>query len=235
LANLKPGDEILTTQAEHHANLLPWQRVAQQTGAHLKFVPINTKTFTLDYHDDLITSKTKLIAVTHSSNVLSTIWGKTNITEVIKRAHSVGARVLLDGAQSIIHESVDIQKLQPDFFVFSGHKMFAPTGIGILYIKKDLHDTIEPYQVGGSMVYSVSLESATWAQAPQKFEAGTPPISAAIGLGAAIDYINENINFTELQKHETNLCNTLIDGLKQIDNIFIVVGNNTENTKKTSC
>ncbi|MBX9831412.1 aminotransferase class V-fold PLP-dependent enzyme, partial [Candidatus Babeliales bacterium] len=218
--NLQAGDEILLTQAEHHANLVPWQRVAQKTGAKLRFVPINLKTFMCDFTPDLITPKTKLVSVTYDSNVLGPIWPEGILEDIIASAHAVGARVMLDTTQAMIHEKINVQKLNADFVSFSGHKMAGPTGIGALYIKKELHDHVEPYQVGGSMVYSVSFEQATWAAAPQKFEAGTPAIAEVIGLGAAIDFLNQ-INFDALAAHEAALTHQLVQGLQKLNGVHI--------------
>ncbi len=220
LENLKAGDEILTTHAEHHANLIPWQQVAQKTGAKLTFVPMDKETSQLVFTEDLITEKTKLVAVTHASNVVGEVWDG-QLENVIKQAHSVGAKVLIDSAQSAMHKKIDVQTLAPDFLVLSGHKILGPTGIGVLYIKKDLHDSISPYHYGGAMVNFVALDHATWADAPQKFEAGTPNTGGAIGLAAAIDYINATIDFDVLKNHETVLCTKLLDGLKTIDGIEI--------------
>ena len=192
--SLKPGDEILLTEAEHHANFLPWVLLAEKTGAKLKFIKINPETFKLEFSDDLITEKTKFVAITHSSNVLGNIWQKNQLEKIIKKSHEVGAKVLLDAAQTVPHQKIDIQKLNPDFLVFSGHKMLGPTGVGILYVKKEIQDEVKPYKVGGSMVHSAVAKSPTWVESPAKFEAGTPPIAQAIGLGAAVDYINENID-----------------------------------------
>jgi len=219
--HLKQDDEIVLTQAEHHANLLPWQRVAQKTGAKLVFIPLDLETYTFKNPENYITSRTKLLAVTYSSNVLGEVWDHTQqeLETLIAQAHSVGARVLIDAAQAVMHRRIDIQQLNPDFLVFSGHKMMGPMGVGVLYIKQALHDDVQPYQVGGSMVFSVSFEGASWAKSPQKFEAGTPPIAEVFGLGAAIEYINKNINFDELQKHEARLCSVLIDGLEKLEQI----------------
>ncbi len=219
-ANLKPGDEIVLTQVEHHANLLPWQRLAKRTGAKLKFIKFNTKTFLLESpEENFFSSKTKLVAITHSSNVFGHVWPERSLESIIEHAHAVGAKVLLDSAQSVPHEYLDLQKLNPDFCVFSGHKMFAPTGVGVLFIKKDLHDEIEPYRVGGSMVHEASLNDAVWKRAPHKFEAGTPPIAQVVGLGAAIDFFNEHVNFAALQKHEAELCEAAIKGLYEITGV----------------
>jgi cysteine desulfurase/selenocysteine lyase len=226
-SNLKPGDEILITQAEHHSNLLPWQRVAAKTGAVLKFIPINPKTFKVQKPEQYVTSKTKLVAVTYISNVLGDIWEHGQLENLINAAKKNGAKVLLDAAQAVAHRKIDVQALNVDFMAFSGHKMFGPTGIGVLYIKSDLHDIVEPYQVGGGMVNSVSFESASWAQAPQKFEAGTPPISQAIGLGAAVDYMSQNLNFDEIANHEAILSQRLLAELTKIKKIKIA-GNTQE-------
>lgn len=219
--HLKHGDEILLSHVEHHANLLPWQRIAQKTGALLKFIPLNQSTFLLETDGELITSRTKLVAVTISSNVLGNVWPEGSLEKIISQAHNVGAKVLLDAAQVVGHKPVDVQKLRPDFMVFSGHKALGPTGVGVLYINQQLHDEVEPYQVGGSMVYEVAWEHATWAQAPAKFEAGTPPIAAVIGLGATIDYISENIMFNELAAHYGALSTQLIDGLQALEDVKI--------------
>ncbi|MCB9493139.1 MAG: SufS family cysteine desulfurase [Epsilonproteobacteria bacterium] len=226
LDHLKAGDEIVLTKTEHHANLLPWQLVAKQTGAKLVFVPLNTQTFECDDAQSVITSKTRLITVTQSSNVIGDIWQDGQLEAVIKKAHAVGARVLVDAAQTPAHARLDVQKLGADFVVFSPHKMFGPTGVGVLYIKQALHDDVRPYQVGGSMIFSATFNDATWAQAPQKFEAGTPPIASVIGLGAAIDYIEKNIDFDELKKHEAGLCAQLIDGLEKLDGVHIAGNKN---------
>lgn len=227
MSNIKYGEEIVVTQVEHHANLLPWQRLAKRVGAKLKFINLNKKDFTLNSIDsNLINSKTKLVALNHVSNVLGPIWDQeqNQLESIIERAHKVGAKVLLDSAQGVLHQKVDVQKLKPDFLVFSGHKMFAPTGVGVLYISKLLHDAIEPYKVGGAMVYEASFQDASWQQAPHKFEAGTPPIAQVIGLGAAIDFFNEWVDFEKLRKHETKLCSILLDGLSKINGI-VVLGN----------
>jgi len=219
--HLKAGDEILLTHTEHHANLLPWQRVAQKTGAVLKFIPLNRATFLLEPDQELVNTRTKLVAVTMSSNVLGDVWPTGSMEKIIAQAHSVGAKILIDAAQAVGQQVVDVQKLGTDFMVFSGHKMLGPTGVGVLYINQSVHDEVEPYQLGGSMVYEVEWERATWAQAPTKFEAGTPPIAEVIGLGATIDYITQNINFDTLAKHYGALSTLLINGLQQLEEVTI--------------
>jgi cysteine desulfurase / selenocysteine lyase len=227
-----PGDNILITQAEHHSNLLPWQRLAKRTGATLSFIPINNKTFLLDFDESLITKNTKLVAITHSSNVLDYVWKEGDLERLIKKAHSVGAKVLLDGAQSVAHQKVDLQKLDVDFFVFSSHKIAGPTGAGVLFIKKELHNQVEPYQVGGGMVQSVSISGdSVWLKAPNKFEAGTPPIAQVIGLGKAIDFFESNINFDDLKNHEAKLCSELIDFLSNQDGVKILGNKETLSEK----
>jgi cysteine desulfurase/selenocysteine lyase len=216
IQNLKSGDEILITIAEHHSNMLPWQRVAKKVGAVLKFIPINKETFKVENPEKYLTPKTKLVAVTSISNVLGDIWQEEQLENLIKLAKQRGAKVLLDVAQAIAHKKIDVQKLDADFVAFSGHKMFSPTGVGVLYIKSELHEQVDPYKLGGGMVSLVTLEDANWAKPPQKFEAGTPPIAQAIGLGAAVDYIVQNINFDELIKHEAELCKILHAELNKI-------------------
>ncbi|MFH1644629.1 MAG: SufS family cysteine desulfurase [bacterium] len=229
--SLKEGDEIVLTEVEHHANFLPWVLLAEKKGLKLKFIKINPQTFKLEFDPNLITEKTKLVSVIHSSNVLGDVWSEGQLEEMIQKANAVGAKVLIDSAQSVAHKKIDIQKLNPAFLVFSGHKILGPTGIGVLYIKKDLHEKVKPYRVGGSMVRSAVSECPIWNESPQKFEAGTPPIAQAVGLGSAIDYLTQNINFEELKKYEAKLCEKLIDGLLKIPGIHIV-GNIVELKKQ---
>lgn len=220
LVHLKAGDEIVLTQMEHHSNILPWQYVAKKTGAVLKFIPVlSNGTLDMSKLDQVITKKTKLVSCVHISNALGT---HNDIGTIIKKSHAQGARVLIDAAQSMAHQSIDVKKLHCDFLVFSGHKMLGPTGIGVLYITKDLHEQMEPYEFGGGMVYEVDFTHATWAKAPHKFEAGTPPIAQAIGLAAAIEYVKKNIDFEKLKKHEAHLCQALIAGLQKFPKIHIL-------------
>ena len=224
LKNIKQGDEIIVTTAEHHANMLPWQRVAQITGAKIVFIPLDPDKHVIVNPESYLTDKTKLVAVTTASNVLGPIWDEdTNqLKHFIAASKKKGARVLLDAAQMVAHKKLDVQDLDADFVAFSAHKMFGPTGIGVLYIKKELHDYVEPYQVGGSMIHSVTLDGATWAPSPQKFEAGTPPITEVIGLGATIDFMNKNIDFKAVQAYEAELCEKLVDGINAIPDMLIV-------------
>lgn len=214
------GDEIVMTELEHHANLLPWQRLAQKKGAVLKFIPIfSDGSLDLSHLDSIITHKAKMVSVIHVSNAIGT---HVDIATIMQRAQQVGARVLIDAAQSAPHQKIDVHALGCDFLVFSGHKIVGPTGIGVLYITKELHNDIPPYEVGGGMVENVDCTHATWAPAPQKFEAGTPPIAQAIGLGAAIDYLQKHVDFDELQQYEAQLCARLIEGLQAIKEVKIL-------------
>lgn len=221
--HINSGDEILVTQVEHHANLLPWQRLAKRSGAKLRFIEVDLDEFLMrDPADGLINSKTKIVSLVQVSNVLGDVWREGQIKSIIEKAHAVGAKVLLDGAQSIPHQKFDVQELDADFVAFSGHKMGGPTGIGVLYIKKELHDQVEPYQVGGAMVYEASFDDAQWAEAPTKFEAGTPPIAQVIGMGATIDFFNEYVDFDALHAYEAELCAQMITGMDAIGGIKIL-------------
>ena len=211
------GDEILLSELEHHSNLVPWQQVAQHKGATLRFIPVlGNGLLDMEQLPNLLTSKTKLVAITQTSNALGT---QVDIATIIKKAHKVGARVLIDAAQSIPHKKVDVQKLDCDFLAFSGHKMLAPTGVGVLYIKKELHNQTPPYQFGGGMIFDVDFHNARWRQAPHKFQAGTPAIAQVIGFGAAIDYYNNHIDFAQTQKHEAQLTARAIDGLRSLNRV----------------
>ena len=219
-AHLHPGDEIVLTHMEHHANLIPWQQVARHTGAVLKFIPLTPHgTLDLSTLDDLITSKTKLVSVVHVSHVLGV---HNDVSTLSKAARSVGAKFLVDAAQSVGHQPLNVATLGCDFLAFSGHKMLGPTGIGVLYINHAIQNEIDPYQFGGGMVSEVTFSHATWAQPPQRFEAGTPAIAQVIGLGAAIDYLQQNIDFVELQRHEAALCAQVIDGLTTLERVRIL-------------
>jgi len=224
LNHLKPGDEIVLTQLEHHANLVPWQQVAKKTGAKLVFIPINKKTFYLENPLSYIGPRTKLVAVTLISNVIGPVWNdeEHELEKLIAAAHQHGACVLLDATQAVAHHTVDVQKLEADFFAFSAHKMLGPTGIGALYIAQKHHNAVEPYQFGGAMIYNVSYTEATWAPSPLKYEAGTPPIASVIGFGATIDYITANIDYQQLEQHESTLCHTLIQQLEAMPEITIL-------------
>lgn len=218
--HIKAGDEILVTEMEHHANMVPWQELAKRNGAVLKFIPVlPSGLLDMEAVPTLLTSKTKLVSVTHSSNVLGT---HVDVEFITKEAHKVGARMVVDAAQSVPHEKIDVQKIGCDFLVFSGHKMLAPTGVGVLYIKKELHDETPPYQVGGGMVFEVDFDKALWQPAPNKFEAGTPAIAQVIGLGAAVDYYNQKIDFNELASFEAQLTRRAVEGLQEMKNVRIL-------------
>jgi len=210
---IKEGDEILITQMEHHSNIVPWQMIADERGAKLKYIPV-TDTSDLDYNklDELITEKTKVVSLVHVSNSLGTL---NDVKKVIAKAHSVGAKVMIDGAQSVQHIPVDVQDLNCDFYCFSGHKLYGPLGIGILYGKEELLEELPPYQGGGEMIAEVTMEKTTYNELPYKFEAGTPNIVGAIGLGASIDYIN-SIGLDNIDSYEDELlayANDKIDGI----------------------
>ncbi len=185
---LEEGDEIILSQMEHHSNIVPWQMLRDEKGLEIKVSPIDDKgNFLLEEYEKLLSEKTKLVAITHISNALGTI---TPIKEIIRLAHKVGAKVLVDGCQALPHSEVNVVDLDADFYVFSGHKMYGPTGVGVLYGKQELLDSMPPYQGGGDMIRSVTFEETVFNELPHKFEAGTPNIAGVIGLGAAVDYVN---------------------------------------------
>ncbi len=217
-ANLTEGDEIVVTEMEHHANIVPWQQLAKRTKAELKFIPM-TPDGELDIEDvkATINDKTKIVAIAHVSNVLGTINDVKAIAEV---AHQHGAIISVDGAQSAPHLALDMQDLDVDFFSFSGHKMLGPTGIGVLYGKRELLQNMEPIEYGGDMIDFVSKYDATWADLPTKFEAGTPLIAQAIGLGEAIKYL-ENIGFQAIHNYEKELTAYAFDQLSNIEGLEI--------------
>jgi cysteine desulfurase/selenocysteine lyase len=216
---LKAGDEIVVSEMEHHANLIPWQQLAERVGAKLSWLPI-TSEGRLDVSNisQLITHKTKIVAITHQSNVFGTI---VPIDQIVKAAKAVGAFVVLDACQSVPHFGVDVKNLDVDFLAFSGHKMLGPTGIGVLWGKSELLDQLEPALFGGSMVDSVTMESATWAKSPRKFEAGVPNMAQAVGLSAAVDYLN-NVGMENIARHEYELTKELLDGLSQISAVKVI-------------
>ncbi|PRO41666.1 cysteine desulfurase [Bacillus sp. LLTC93] len=213
-ANLKEGDEIVITHMEHHANIIPWQQAAKATGATLKYIPLQEDgTLSLEDVKQTITHQTKIVAVTHVSNVLGTI---NPIKEITKIAHDHGAIIVVDGAQSTPHMQIDVQDLDCDFFAFSGHKMCGPTGIGVLYGKKDLLNNMEPAEFGGEMIDFVDLYDSTWKELPWKFEAGTPIIAGAVGLGKAIDFLNE-IGMEEVSRYEHQLATYALERFKELE------------------
>ncbi|MCY7736068.1 cysteine desulfurase [Bacillus safensis] len=213
-ANLKEGDEIVITHMEHHANIIPWQQAAKATGATLKYIPLQEDgTLSLEDVKQTITHQTKIVAVTHVSNVLGTI---NPIKEIAKIAHEHGAIIVVDGAQSTPHMQIDVQDLDCDFFAFSGHKMCGPTGIGVLYGKKDLLNNMEPAEFGGEMIDFVDLYDSTWKELPWKFEAGTPIIAGAVGLGKAIDFLND-IGMEEVSRYEHQLATYALERFKELE------------------
>lgn len=216
---INEGDEILISQMEHHANIVPWQVIANEKKATLKVIPMNEAgELLLDAYENLLNEKTKIVAITHVSNALGTI---NPVKEMIEIAHKFGVPVCVDGAQAIPHFCIDVQELDADFYTFSGHKMFAPTGIGILYGKKELLEKMPPYQTGGGMIRRVTFEKTTYASIPEKFEAGTPAIMPAIGLGAAIDYL-ESIDFSSAADYERELLNYATQKLSTIEGLRII-------------
>jgi len=216
---LKPGDEILLSYLEHHSNIVPWQLIAERTGATVKAVPIDSNgEFLMEEYLKLLSPKTKIVAVTHISNAIGTI---VPVKEVIKAAHDKGIPVLIDGSQAMPHMKVDVQELDADFYVFTGHKVFAPTGVGVLYAKNEWLEKMPPYQGGGDMINRVTFEKTTYATGHSKFEAGTPPIVQAIGLGAAIDYVN-SIGFDAIAAHEQSLLAYATEELTKLNSVRII-------------
>ncbi|MCX7018955.1 MAG: cysteine desulfurase [bacterium] len=218
-ANLRPGDEILVTGMEHHSNIVPWQIVCEATGAILRAAPFSDRgQLLLGEFDRMLTGKTRLVAVTHVSNALGTI---NPVHRIVQAAHDRGALALIDGCQAIPHMPVDVRELDCDFYVFSGHKVFGPTGIGALYGKEKLLDAMPPYQGGGDMIKSVSFEKTTYNDLPYKFEAGTPHIAGAIGLGAALDYI-QDIGMRRINEYENQLLTRATNAISEIPGVRII-------------
>jgi cysteine desulfurase/selenocysteine lyase len=216
---VKEGDEILISGMEHHSNIVPWQMLCEEKGARLRVIPLNRKgELVLDEYENLLNERTKLVAVTHVANSIGTV---NPVKEMIATAHKFGVPVLVDGAQAVPHFRVDVQDLDADFYTFSGHKMFAPTGSGVLYGKKELLDKMQPFQGGGSMIRTVSFEKTTYAGIPEKFEAGTPAIASQIGLGAAIDYLN-SVDLDAGFAHEHALLEYATEKLSSIEGVKII-------------
>ncbi len=216
--NINPGDKIVTSQMEHHANLVPWIVLAKKTGAELEYIPVDENGY-LDLSNlgSIITSNTKLVAVTHMSNVLGTI---NPIEEIIERAHKVSAKVLIDGAQSVPHMPVNVKSLDADFYAFSAHKMLGPTGIGVLYGKEHILEQMEPYNVGGEMINVVKYDYVDWADLPHKFEAGTPNIAGAVGFAPALDYLNV-LTMEAVRNHEIEITEYALERMSLLNNIRI--------------
>jgi cysteine desulfurase/selenocysteine lyase len=216
---LQAGDEIIISAMEHHSNIVPWQMLCIRKGLILRVAPINKKgELLMEEFEQLLSKKTKLVAITHISNTLGTI---NPVKEIIQKAHAVGAKVLVDGAQSIQHVKVDVRDLDCDFFVFSSHKVFGPTGIGVLYGKEDLLDRMPPYQGGGDMISKVTFERTTYNELPFKFEAGTPHIAGGICLGTAFEYL-ESIDMAAAEKHERELAKYAEDILDTFEGLHII-------------
>ena len=217
--HLKSGDEILVSEMEHHANLIPWQQLAKRTGAKLRWFEITPEgRLDLSKISELINKKTKIVAITHQSNVLGSI---TPLSKITAAAKSVGAFVVLDACQSVPHFEVKVKKLDVDFIAFSGHKMLGPTGIGVLWGRQSLLEEMPPFLFGGSMIDSVTMEQATWAELPRKFEAGVPNMAQAVGLSAAVDYINK-IGISNIHEHENQLTKALLAGLAHMQGVKVI-------------
>ena len=216
---LEPGDEVIITDMEHHSNIVPWQLMRDERGLVLKYVSCTDDgEFRIEDLAKLITPQTKLISLTHVSNVMGTV---VPIKEVAKLAHDNGAKLMVDGAQAVMHMPVDVQDLDCDFYAFTGHKIYGPSGIGVLYGKAELLDAMPPFLGGGDMILSVTMEKSTWAALPAKFEAGTPPIAQAIGLGAALEYVS-GIGLEGIAAHEIDVLNYATQQLSSIDGLRII-------------
>ena len=216
---LQAGDEVIISELEHHANIVPWQMLRDEKGIVLRIAPISDDgELIMSEFENLLGPRTKLVAISHMSNVLGTI---LPVAEITRLAHAAGAKVLLDGCQSITHLPVDVQALDCDFYVFSGHKLYGPTGIGVLYGREELLNAMPPFMGGGDMISSVTFEKSTWAKLPHKFEAGTPAIAQAIGLGAAIDYVTA-LGLQQIGAHENDILNYGTQQLSSIDGLRLV-------------
>ena len=217
--NIGPGDEIIVSNMEHHSNIVPWQILCEEKGSKLRVVPIDDSgELLVDEFEAMLGPRTKLVSITHVSNALGTI---VPVARIVELAHAHGVPVLLDGAQAVPHMRVDVRSLDCDFYVFSGHKLFGPTGIGVLYGKAELLDSMSPYQGGGEMIKSVTFEKTIYADLPYKFEAGTPNIAGAIGLGEAIDYV-EALGFDRIMAHEQELLDYGARALSSIEGVQII-------------
>ncbi len=216
---LKAGDEMIVSEMEHHSNIVPWQMLAEQTAAKVVKLPIlDNGELDMDAYDSLLNKKTKIVAVTHVSNALGTI---NPIKEIIAKAHAAGAKTMVDGAQATPHMRVDVQDMGCDFYAFSAHKIYGPTGVGVLYGKQELLESMEPYQGGGDMIKQVSFDKTVFADLPYKFEAGTPAIAQAIGMGAAIDYMNE-LGLENIETHEHEILEYATAKVDEIEGMRII-------------
>jgi len=224
--HLKAGDSIVVTEMEHHANLIPWQQLAARTGATLKWFSVTAEgRLDLSHLNSLVDGSTKVVALTHQSNVLGTI---NPLEDITRRAHEVGAVVVLDACQSVPHMATDVKALNVDFLAFSGHKAVGPTGVGIFWGRAELLAELPPFLTGGSMIENVTMESATWAPAPRKFEAGVPNMAQAVGLGAALTYLT-GIGMENIHRHEVELTRYLLNGLSEIADLRIIGPSTTDN------
>jgi len=227
---LEKGDQIIVSQMEHHANIVPWQIICEEKKAELRIIPMNNKgELLLSEFKKLINGKTKFVSINHVSNTLGTV---NPVQEIVKISHSKKIRIMVDGAQAVQHIPIDITKIGADFYCFSGHKMYAPTGIGVLYGKKELLEKMPPYQGGGDMIKSVTFEKTIYNDIPNRFEAGTPNISGVIGLGSAIEYLTD-VGMTNIYKHEKELLNYATQEIKKIERVK-VIGNSSEKTSVLS-
>ncbi|MEZ5344786.1 MAG: cysteine desulfurase [Pyrinomonadaceae bacterium] len=216
---INEGDEIIISQMEHHSNIVPWQMIAEERGAKIRVIPMTEKgELIIDEYENLLNERTKIVAIAHISNSIGTV---NPVKEMIETAHKFGVPVLIDGAQAAPHMRIDVQDLDADFYAFSGHKMFAPTGSGVLYGKREWLEKLDPYQGGGSMIRNVTFEKTTYAPIPEKFEAGTPAIAPSIGLGAAIDYLN-SIDLDAAFEHEHELTAYALERLAALDGVKII-------------
>lgn len=224
---LNEGDEIIISNLEHHSNIVPWQLLAERKNLKIKVIPVDDNgDLMMDEYDRLLSEKTKIVAVNHISNALGVV---NPIEEIISKAHKIGSYVLIDGAQAVSHRKVDVQNLDADFYVFSSHKLYGPTGVGILYGKENILESMKPYQGGGEMIKEVTFEKTTYADLPFKFEAGTPNIAGNIVLKNAIDFV-QTIGFKNISKHEDEIMKYAKNKLSQLDNIIIYA----QNAKHTS-
>jgi len=219
MSAISEGDEIIVSELEHHSNIVPWQLLCERSGAKLKVIPVDDNgNVELGAYDELLNDKTRIVSVAHVSNTLGTV---LPLKEIIKKAHNQGALVVIDGAQAVPHMSVDVQDLNCDFYCFSSHKMFGPTGVGILYGKEDLLNELPPYHGGGNMISRVTFEKTEYNELPHKFEAGTPNIAGGMGLGAAIDYI-EALGYENIEAYESDLLSYALQKLKGIEGLRLI-------------
>ena len=219
LDNVQEGDEILISVLEHHSNIIPWQLLAARKKAKLRYIELDDQgRLKLDDLPDLLTERTKVVAISHVSNALGTI---NPVKEIARAAHAVGAIVVVDGAQGAVHTSVDVQDLDVDFYAFSGHKMCGPTGVGVLWGRRELFEAMSPYQGGGEMIHIVGRDVSSWAEVPHKFEAGTPNIAGAIGMGAAVDYL-QSIGMDAIAAHEREIMEYALERVGSVPGIRIL-------------